>query len=67
MSEIQWVTPDQVAAAKLVLRLDEEDGLEPDPLALKIANATPMRRPKPANRAHQCTCTCPVHGSRSAG
>ncbi|HEY3001545.1 MAG TPA: hypothetical protein VGJ44_04285 [Kribbellaceae bacterium] len=40
------MTPAQVAAAKLVLKLDREDGREPDPLAVKIANAKQMDREK---------------------
>jgi len=35
-----------VAAAKLVLRLDREDGREPDPIAVMIANAKPRSRKK---------------------
>jgi hypothetical protein len=49
VSEIQWVTLAQVAAAKLVVEMDLEDGREPNPLAVKIANATPLKRPNPAD------------------
>jgi hypothetical protein len=32
-------------AAKLVVEMDLEDGREPDPLAVKIANARPLTPP----------------------
>ncbi|HZO68353.1 MAG: hypothetical protein ACRDP9_21690 [Kribbellaceae bacterium] len=51
MADIRWVTKAQVAAAKLAIDLAIEDGDEPDPLLLKIAGATPMRRPKPSDSA----------------
>ncbi len=46
MPRIDWVTPVQVAAAKLVVEIDIEDGREPDPLAVKIAAATPEPQPR---------------------
>jgi hypothetical protein len=51
MATIRWVTKAQVAAARLAVDMTIEDGEEPDPVLVKIANATPMRRPKPEERA----------------
>jgi ribosomal protein L16/L10AE len=50
MAEIHWVTKAQVAAARLAVDMTIEDGEEPDPVLVKIANATPMRRSKPQER-----------------
>ena len=49
MHRIHWVTPTQIAAAKLVVEMDLEDGREPDPIAVKIANATPAPQPRDAD------------------
>jgi hypothetical protein len=46
--EIAWVTWAQIDAARLAVELAIEDGEEPDPLMVKIAEATPMRRPHAA-------------------
>jgi hypothetical protein len=42
---VRRVTRAQVMAAKLVVEMDLEDGREPDPLAVKIANARPLTPP----------------------
>jgi hypothetical protein len=46
---IHWVTLAQDEAAKLVVEMDIEDGREPNPLAVKIANATPEPQPRDAD------------------
>lgn len=45
MPRVRRVTRAQVMAAKLVVEMDLEDGREPDPLAVKIANARPLTPP----------------------
>lgn len=45
MPRVRRVTRAQVMAAKLVVEMDLEDGREPDPLAVKIANAKPLTPP----------------------
>ena len=49
MHRIHWVSKTQVAAAKLVVEMDIEDGREPNPIAVKIANATPAPQPRDAD------------------
>jgi hypothetical protein len=49
VDKVRWVTQAQVDAAKLIVEMDLEDGREPDPVAVKIANAKPAVRPRGAD------------------
>ncbi len=49
MTRHHWVSTTQVAAAKLVVEMDLEDGREPDPVALKMSQATPAPQPRDAD------------------
>lgn len=44
MGKARWVTRSQIMAAELVIEMDLEDGREPNPLAVRIANAKPAVR-----------------------
>lgn len=41
--KVVYVKPYQVAAAKLAIQLAEDQGREPDPLMVRIANAKPQK------------------------